>query len=134
MRTIRPVLALLVLAAAVAGIAVLLMPNPGARADTPAPPAQERTAPLSGSAAPVRGTGIGADLAVLSAAAPQGTESLSPAQTAAALESADRVCEGLTAEVPEGFMIRAVADESGLSLSDAHAFVEAAMTRCGGTR
>jgi molecular chaperone DnaK (HSP70) len=130
MRTIRPLAALLLIAAAVAVIGALLMPNPGARADTPAPPAQDRTATLSGSAAPLRGTGIGPDLAVLSAAAPQG-EALTPAQTTAALQAADRVCEGLTAEVPEGFMIRAVADESGLPLSDAHAFVEAAMTRCG---
>jgi hypothetical protein len=130
MRTIRPLAALLVIAAAVAVIAALLIPNPGARADTPAPPAQDRTATLSGSAAPLRGTGIGPDLAVLSAAAPQG-EILTPAQTTAALQSADRVCEGLTAEVPEGFMVRAVAEDSGLSLSDAHVFVEAAMTRCG---
>jgi hypothetical protein len=130
MRTIRPLAALLVIAAAVAVIAVLLIPNPGARADTPAPPAQDRTATLSGSAAPLRGTGIGPDLAVLSAAAPAG-EILTPAQTIAALQSADRVCEGLTAEVPEGFMVRAVAEDSGLSLSDAHVFVEAAMTRCG---
>jgi hypothetical protein len=130
MRTIRPLAALLVIAAAVAVIAVLLTPNPGARADTPAPPAQDRTATLNGSAAPLRGTGIGPDLAVLSAAAPQG-EALTPAQTTAALQSADRVCEGLTAEVPEGFMVRAVAEDSGLSLSDAHVFVEAAMTRCG---
>jgi hypothetical protein len=130
MRIIRPLTALLVIAAAVAVIAVLLMPNPGARADTPAPPASDRTATLSGSAAPLRGTGIGPDLAVLSAAAPAG-EILTPAQTIAALQSADRVCEGLTAEVPEGFMVRAVAEDSGLSLSDAHVFVEAAMTRCG---
>src|SRR4051812_13219104 len=101
MRTIRPVAALLVIAAAVAVIAVLLMPNPGARADTPAPPAQDRTATLSGSAAPLRGTGIGPDLAVLDAATPEAGESLSPAQVTEALLSADRVCEGLTAEVPE---------------------------------
>jgi hypothetical protein len=131
MRTIRPLAALLLIAAGVAVIAALLMPNPGARADTPAPAAQARTATLSGSAV-AHGTGLGSDLAVLSAAAPAGE--LSPAQATAVLESADRVCEGLTAEVPEGFMIRAVAEESGLSLPDAHAFVEAAMTRCGGTR
>jgi hypothetical protein len=132
MRTIRPLAALLVIAAAVAVIAVLLMPNPGARADTPAPPAQDRTATLSGSAAPLRGTGIGPDLAVLSAAAPQG-EILTPAQTTAALQSADRVCEGLTAEVPEGFMSSSAPSPRtpGCPCPTRHVFVEAAMTRCG---
>jgi hypothetical protein len=132
MRTARPLAVLLLIAAGVAVIAALLMPNPGARADTPAPAAQDRTATLSGSPAPLRGTGIGPDLAVLTAAAPEGSESLTAEQAAQALLTADRVCEGLTAEVPVVEIERVVATEGGLSLSRAHDFVAAASIRCGG--
>lgn len=108
-----------VLIAAVVALAYLLLPaDTPARADTPAPIAQGGTATLSGP-----------DAAVLAAAAPGG-EALSPAQAEAALLTADRVCDGLTAAVPEGVMIRGVADEGGLTLDLAHAFVEAAIARC----
>lgn len=127
MSTARATAALLAIAAAVGAIAFLLIPNPPARADTPAAPAQERTATLSG----LHGTAAGADLAVLDAASP---EALTTDQTAQVFAAADRVCEGLTAGVPEGFMVRTVAADAGLALPAAHAFVEAAITRCASLR
>lgn len=122
----RATAALLLLAAAVAVIAAVLMPNPPARAMTAAAPAPSRTATLSGPQA--HGTGVGPDLPVLAAASPTGE--LSPAQATEALYAADRVCEGIVAGVPEGFLVRTAAEEGGLTLTDAHAFVEAAITRC----
>lgn len=128
MTTARATAALLLIAAAVGAIALLLMPSPAAHADTHPRPAEAVSRSLAATATP-RGTGVGADLDVLAAAAP-GSE-LSPAQADEALLAADRVCEGITAGVPEGFMIRTVADESGLPLPQAHLFVEAAAVRCG---
>lgn len=124
----RAAAALLILAAAFAALFALLAPTPPAQAISTGTLAPAVTATLSGS--PGAGTGISSDLAVLDAAAP-GSESLSAAQAAEVFATADRVCEGLTDQTPEGMMIRTVAEQSGLSLADAHAFVEAAMTRCG---
>lgn len=53
---------------------------------------------------------------------------LAPGQAEELLLAADRVCEGITAEVPEGFMIRTVSEEQGVTLEEAHQFVETAMT------
>lgn len=112
--------------AALAVLAALLMPNPPADAHTH--PASSQA--VLGQHSPiVRGTAVGPDLAVLTAAAPA-TETLTPGQADEALLAADRVCDGLTSQVPEGWMIRAVAEEQGMTLTDAHAFVEAAITRC----
>jgi len=50
-----------------------------------------------------------------------------PAERAEELTlAADRVCEGFTAGVPEGMMIRTLSDEEGLTLTEAHQFVETA--------
>lgn len=53
---------------------------------------------------------------------------LAPGQGEQLLEAADRVCEGITAQVPEGFMIRTVSEEQGVTLEEAHQFVETAMS------
>lgn len=61
-----------------------------------------------------------------------GTEALSSSQQSAAEMAADRVCEGRTAGVPEGFMVREIAAEGGMTLEDAHMWVEQVLaTRCG---
>jgi hypothetical protein len=52
---------------------------------------------------------------------------LTPDQAREVISTANRVCDGLTAQVPEGFMIREVSESQGLSLAEAHAFVEAAI-------
>lgn len=129
MITARASLALLLLAAAFAALFALLAPQSLAGDDTPAAVPSGGTATLSGSDAVIRGTGVGPDLAVLDAAAPAGGD-LSPRQAAQALLAADRVCEGVTANVPEGFLIRTAATEGGLTPADAHRFVEAALIRC----
>jgi Protein of unknown function (DUF732) len=115
----RTTLAVALLIAAVALLADLLLPaDPAARADTPAPAAQERTATLSGP-----------DAAFLSVLAP-GTE-LEPGQAAALVEAADRVCEGVTAAVPVVVMADTVAADLGLSDTEARHLVNtAATTRC----
>lgn len=127
MRTIRPAAALLLVAAGVALLAALLIPNPPARAQVPAPAAQGGTAALSG---PAHGTGAGADLAVLDAATPEGAEALTPAQVVEVFATADRVCEGLTAGVPADRIVQTVGVQAGLPILDARAFVSAATARC----
>lgn len=129
MTTARAYAALLLIAAAVGLIAAVLMPNPPARAQTPAGPAQERTATLSGP----HGTAVAPDLAVLDAAAP-GTEALTADQAAEVFAAADRVCEGLTAGVPVTAMESEISTSGGLTLPAAHGFVAAASLRCQATR
>ncbi len=85
-RTARTAAALLILAAALAGLVALLMPSPAAHAAQEPAPA---TWQADTAAEP-------AD-AFLAALAP--ATDLSPAQAAALTEAADRVCEGLTAQV-----------------------------------
>lgn len=108
MTTARTTAALLLIAAAVGAIGFLLMPNPPARAASPA------SGPVA--AAP--------DLST------PGAEPLTPGQEAAASAAADRVCEGLTAGVPVTTMETTVAAEGGMSLPAAHDWVAAAAARC----
>lgn len=121
----RTLAALALVVAALAAVAALLMPSPAAGATGPAPAPE---AALAHDSRTAHGTGVGPDLPVLAAAAPAGE--LTPAQATEVLYAADRVCEGIVAGVPEGFLVRTAAEEGGLTLTDAHAFVEAAITRC----
>jgi len=61
----------------------------------------------------------------------EGTERMTPAQALEAEYTADRVCEGKTAGEPIVMLEQDVADASGMSLPDAHDFVERTLlTRC----
>lgn len=107
-----------VVLAALALLALLLRPAP-AEAVQPAQPSAPAAAPLTPEPA--------ADLTdgFLPALLGDGTD-VDPATAAELTYAADRVCEGITAGVPEGFMIRTVSEEQGVTLEDAHTFVETA--------
>lgn len=120
----RTLAALALILAAFAALAALLMPGPAAHADPHTAAASAGTAHDS----QPRGTAVGPDLAVLSAAAPTGE--LTPAQATEALLAADRVCEARTDLVPLPELSAAVAEAGGLTPADAAAFVAAALDRC----
>lgn len=120
----RPYAALLVLAAAFAGLAALLLPNPASAATPAVAPAMHATVLHTG------GTAVSATLDLIAATSPD-SETLTPAQAQAADEAADRVCEGYVALVPARVIVGTVAAQSGLSPEQASAFVTAAHSaRC----
>jgi hypothetical protein len=101
--------------AALAALAALLLPSSAAAT---APAQQVTVVPAMHATTPQPD-------AFLVALVGEGTDL--PVQQAEALSlAADRVCEGITAQVPEGFMIRTVSEEEGLTLEEAHRFVETA--------
>lgn len=115
----RPLAAAVLVAAAFAVLAAVLMP-----ADPP-----QRPAVAVAEAAVATDHTQPADAFLRQLVGP-GTD-LSDAQITDLTTAADLVCEGTTAGVPEGFMIRSTADTLGLTLQEAHRLVETALTtRC----
>ncbi len=105
---------------ALAALAALLLPAAAGATVPTHRPQEVRLAPA------VHATTPQPDAFLVALVGP-GTD-LAPGQAEELTLAADRVCEGVTAGVPEGFMIRTVSEEQGVSLEDAHRFVEAAMT------
>jgi membrane-bound lytic murein transglycosylase B len=77
-------------------------------------------------------SGLGTDYGIVTLALGEGTDH-TQAQVSEVLASADRVCEGRTAGVPDEIMAQTVARESGLDQARAHQFVAlVTATRCAG--
>lgn len=68
------------------------------------------------------GTGVSSTIAIFQAAAPNG-EHLTHAQANAAMQSADRVCEGYKSRVPFSALAHQVQRESGLNWKQSKHFV-----------
>lgn len=116
--TVRLAAAFALVVAGFALVAYLLTPTPAAR-PAPAPVAVQPAVHAAAAPDPFLAALVG------------DATDLAPEQATTLSAAADRVCEGLTSGVPEGFMIRELSGELHLTLDEAHRLVEtAASVRC----
>jgi hypothetical protein len=125
----RLLLALTTIALGFAAIAALLMPNPGTRTSTPAAVSEAAHEAHAG------GTAVSTTLDDTRLAAALAPATEIPADRAAELSlAADRICEGLTAEVPVTTIEQTLVAQESLTADEAHRLVEVAATvRCSPT-
>lgn len=112
MRTVRLAAALLLVAAAIAAIGALLMPNPTADSTASRPAARTVHAAVNPDSAFLTALDPGADLP--------------PARAAALTEAGQLVCEGFTADVPVSVMTRTLMDRYALTGEEAMRLVNTA--------